>query len=220
MLNINDLCFSYTGNPPYILNNINIFIKKNTYVSILGKNGSCKSTLIKLIAGLLKPCKGNIKINTTNVGYVPQRGENFNSDFPITVYEILKYHMEALKLTDSLLIDKYLEYVGMLKFKNKLIGNLSGGQQQKVFIAKALIGNPELLLLDEPSTGIDIKSQSEIYSLIKKLHIEKNITVISIEHNIKAALNNSSHIIYLENACSNMYTIDEYKNLINKVQLA
>lgn len=219
MIKIQNLNFSYTGDTPYIIKNINLNINKGTYTSVIGENGSCKSTLVKLMLNLLKPCKGSINIDTKKIGYVPQRIDNFNSQFPITVNEILKCHMNILKIKNKNIIDKSLDSVGMLSFKNNLIGNLSGGQQQKVFIARALIGEPELLILDEPSTGVDIKSQNEIYSFIKSLNINKKITVISVEHNMEAALKNSSHIIKMEEGTALLYTAIDYKKIFNFTNL-
>ncbi|AGK99103.1 metal ABC transporter ATP-binding protein [Clostridium pasteurianum] len=210
MIEIKNLCFSYTKSLPYILNNINLNIKKGCYISILGENGSGKSTLMKLILNLLKPTIGTIDISTKKIGYVPQLLENFNSSFPITVGEILKCHRSALKIKNSKCIDETLSIVKMNSFKNNLIGELSGGQKQKVFIAKALMGEPELMILDEPSTGIDIKSQSEIYSFVKNLNKEKGITILSVEHNLQAAIENSTHIFKMDKGNGCLLTINDY----------
>lgn len=215
MINIKELTFSYTGGAPYLLDKLNINILEGSYVSVLGENGSAKTTLMKLILGLLKPLSGVISLNTDRIGYVPQRLESFNSQFPITVSEILKSHMKVLKLKNVKSIHKSLGAVGMEDFKNTLIGDMSGGQQQKIFIARALMGNPRLLVLDEPSTGIDIQSQEEIYSIIKHLNRHLSITVIAVEHNLKAALDNSTHICTMENGKAKLYTIDEYKGIID-----
>lgn len=210
MIEIKNLCFSYTKSLPYILNNINLNIKKGCYISILGENGSGKSTFIKLILNLIKPNIGTINIDAKRIGYVPQMLENFNSAFPITVAEVLKCHMSALKIRNSMCIDKILSTVKMDSFKNNLIGELSGGQKQKIFIARALIGEPELIILDEPSTGIDVKSQEEIYSFLKKLNEEKNITILSVEHNLQAAVENSTHIFKIDKGNGHLLTINDY----------
>lgn len=214
MIQIRNLIFSYTGNTPYILDKINLNIMEGSYVSILGENGSAKTTLVKLILNLLKPLSGIITLDTEKIGYVPQRVENFNSQFPITVSEMLKCHMKVLKLKNSRSILNSLEAVGMENFKNTLIGDMSGGQQQKIFIARALMGNPKLLILDEPSTGIDIQSQQEIYSIIKHLNLHLGITVLAVEHNLKAALDNSTHICLMENGSATLYPIDKYKEMV------
>lgn len=213
MITIQNLTFSYNGSPPYLIENLNLNINRGSYISILGENGSAKTTLIKLILGLLVPTKGKIKLDTSKIGYVPQRLESFNSQFPITVFEILKSHMKSLKIKGINCIDECLDSVGMSSFKKNLIGNLSGGQMQKIFIARALMGSPELLIFDEPSTGIDIQSQIEIYSLIKHLNKKHLITVVAVEHNLKAAIENSTHICAMKNSGCTMYTISEYKKL-------
>ncbi|KYH27985.1 MULTISPECIES: metal ABC transporter ATP-binding protein [Clostridium] len=211
MIHINNLCFSYTNHSPYILTDLNLVINKGDYVSILGENGSGKSTLIKLILKILKPSKGSITINTDKIGYVPQRLDSFNSQFPITVYEVLNTHRRAIGIKDMSSINKSLDKVGMRDYKNHLIGNLSGGQQQKIFIARALMGNPDLIVLDEPSTGIDIQSQKEIYELIKNLNLKLGVTVISIEHNLKAAILNSNYIFELNDGSGILRSVSEYK---------
>lgn len=210
MIEIKNLSFSYTKALPYILNNININIKKGCYISILGENGSGKSTIIKLILNLIKPTIGTIDINAKRIGYVSQMLENFNSAFPITVEEVLRCHKSALKIKDSSCIDKCLSTVKMENFKNNLIGELSGGQKQKVFISRALMGEPELIILDEPSTGIDTKSQGEIYAFLKKLNREKNITILSVEHNLQAAIENSTHIFKIDKGNGCLLTINDY----------
>lgn len=213
MINIDNLTFSYNGKTPYLIKDLCLNIGDGSYTSILGENGSSKTTLIKLILGLLKPVKGKIKLNTNKIGYVPQKLESFNSQFPITVFEVLKTHMKVLRIRDVDTIDECLKSVGMDNFKKSLIGNLSGGQMQKIFIARALMGNPKLLIFDEPSTGIDITSQKEIYSLIIHLNKHHHITVIAVEHNLNAAINNSTHIYKMDSGNFKMYTISEYKKL-------
>jgi len=214
MIQIKNLTFSYTGSSPYVLNKINLDISRGSYVSILGENGSAKTTLLKLLLNLLKPSSGVITLDTNKIGYVPQRVESFNSQFPITVSEMLKCHMKVLKLKSSKSVLNSLDSVGMENFKNSLIGDMSGGQQQKIFIARALMGNPKLIVLDEPSTGIDVQSQREIYSIIKHLNLHLGITVIAVEHNLKAALDNSTHICMMEIGTATLYTIDEYRKII------
>lgn len=211
MINIKDLTFSYTNTQPYLLDNINLHIEAGSYVSILGENGSAKSTLIKLILKLLKPQSGSIALNTDIVGYVPQRMESYNSQFPITVYEMLQCHLKTLKLKDKSLITDCLEKVNMLQYKNFLIGNLSGGQQQKIFISRAIMSTPDLIVLDEPSTGVDIPSQEDIYNLLKEMNRKHHVTIVSVEHNLNAALENSTHIYKLERGKGTLFTVEEWR---------
>lgn len=213
MINIKNLCFSYVKGTK-LLENINLIIPKGAYLSVVGENGSCKSTLVKLILKLLKPDSGSIELNCSRVSYVPQRLDNFNPDFPLTVKELLTAHCKTLKIHDTNAIDNSLKHVGMIEFKDSLIGNLSGGQQQKVFIARALIGNPDLIILDEPSTGIDEKSQQEIYPLLQNLNQTYNKTIISVEHNTKIALKYSTHILKVDSGKVKLFTKDEYNDYL------
>lgn len=210
MIDIKNLCFSYTNKPPYILNDISLNLPQGIYLSIVGENGSCKTTLIKLILGLLKPTSGSIEIDSNSIGYVPQRLDSFNSQFPITVKEVLSCHKKTLK-NNSIDIDSILKDVNMLDFKNRLLGMLSGGQQQRVLIARALMGNPDIIILDEPSTGVDENNQKEIYNILRKLNKENKKTIISIEHNLDIAINNSTHILKIENASTRLFTVNEFK---------
>ncbi|MEG1003388.1 metal ABC transporter ATP-binding protein [Clostridium sp.] len=210
MINITNLTFSYTNKPPYLIDNVSLDIPKGAYVSVVGENGSCKTTLVKLILGLLKPTSGTIDVKANGIAYVPQKIESFNSQFPISVYEILKTHGKSIGVKNKNEINKALEKVNMLNFINTLIGNLSGGQQQRVFIARALMGNPELIILDEPSTGVDSKSQLSVYSLLHRLNVENGKTIISVEHNVSLALNYSTHIIEVISGTPTLYTKNEY----------
>ncbi|GAA0077524.1 metal ABC transporter ATP-binding protein [Clostridium sp. CTA-5] len=219
MININNLSFSYTNKCKPLLQNINIKIPDGIYLSILGENGSCKSTLIKLILGLLKPTSGSINLDFNNISYVPQRLDSFNSQFPITINEILSIHAKTMGIKNQTKINEALKKVNMENFKNNLIGNLSGGQQQRIFIARALIGNPDLIILDEPSTGVDEKNQNEIYPLLKSLNKDFGKTIISVEHNTKIAIKYSTHILKIHNGTLNLYTTDEFvKHLKNEKQ--
>lgn len=217
MIKINDMSFRYEKNSPVVLSHVNLDISDGVYLSVIGENGSCKTTLIKLILGLLSPNSGSININTKNIGYVPQRVDSFNSQFPISVYEILKVHAKALKLDIKASIDYVLNKVNMTEFKDNLIGNLSGGQRQRVFIARALMGNPDLIILDEPSTGVDYKNQLEIYSLLSSLNKNEKTTIISIEHNLETALKYSTHILKIDEGVVSLKNVSEFKEELQKV---
>ena len=210
MITIHDLCFSYIRNHPFLLRDLNLIIHKGDYISILGDNGSGKSTFIKLILGLLTPTKGIILNEFSRSAYVPQRFENLNVQFPITVYEILNCYRKPLNMKDPDCIPYYLDLVKMTNFRDSLIGTLSGGQCQKILIARSLMGNPDLLILDEPSNGVDLKSQHEIYSLIKFLNEMQKITVISVEHNLKAAIDHSTFIYHLSQGSGHLCSPKEY----------
>ena len=209
MITIKNLSFSYTkGND--LLKGINLHIPKGIYLSILGENGSCKSTLIKLILGILKPDSGLITLASNKISYVSQKLDNFNAEFPITVKEVLSCHAKTVGIKNSKSIQDSLQKVNMNEFSNNLIGNLSGGQQQRIFIARALLGNPDLIILDEPSTGVDEKSQSEIYPLLQTLNKDLGKTIISVEHNTKIALKYSTHILKIENGTLKLFAKEDF----------
>ena len=209
MITIKNLSFSYTkGND--LLKDINLHIPKGIYLSILGENGSCKSTLVKLILGILKPDCGLITLASNKISYVTQRLDNFNAEFPITVKEVLSCHAKTVGIKNSKSVLESLHKVNMCEFSNNLIGNLSGGQQQRIFIARALLGNPDLIILDEPSTGVDEKSQSEIYPLLQSLNQNLGKTIISVEHNTKIALKYSTHILKIENGTLKLFTKEDF----------
>ncbi len=210
MIKAENLFFSYSGLPPFILDGINLEIRNGEYVSVVGENGSGKSTLMRLILKFMKPTRGSILSQAKRIGYVPQKNDFSNSNFPITVYEMLNSYRRLLKLKSKDMIAEKLEQVGMTDFAGALMGTLSGGQSQKILIARALMGNPELLLLDEPSTGVDRNSQREIYGLLKKLNEEKGITIVSVEHNLEAAVTNSTLIYHLQGGQGHLCTPQQY----------
>lgn len=216
MVTIEHLSFSYTGTLPFVLEDINLEVQNGSYLSILGDNGSGKTTLIRLLLGFLKPTRGSMSIDTRLIGYVPQIKDFTNSNFPITVYEVLYSYLKLMKHKDKTEITEALRLTGMEGFKSSLIGNLSGGQLQKIMISRALMGYPELLILDEPSTGVDIDSQKEIYALLKALCREQKITILAVEHNLDAVIANSTQIFHLQNGhghlCSPELYAAEYLN--------
>ena len=191
-----NISFKY-GNS-IILEKCNFAIDKGDFSVIIGANGSGKSTLLKICLGLLNPQNGEIELfgkpikefkDWDKIGYVSQRIDAFNKGFPATVEEVIKaplYAKSKLFNRDKKLIDglanKALDIVGMQDYNDRLIGRLSVGQQQRVFIAKALINNPVMVFMDEPTAGIDNKSEKEFYNLLNELSNEKGITIIMVTH--------------------------------------
>lgn len=210
MIKTENLFFSYSGSPPYVLDGINLEIGNGEYISVVGENGSGKSTLIRLILNLIKPVKGTLRTQAGRIGYVPQKKDFFNSDFPITVYEALNSYGKLLGVRNKGAIMEKLELLGMSGYKDKLMGTLSGGQNQKILLARALLGNPDLLVLDEPSTGVDMNSQKEIYGFLNKLNRENGITIVSVEHNLDAAVSNSTLIYHLLEGQGHLCTPRQY----------
>lgn len=220
MIKAENLSFSYTGSLPFVLDKINFDIKDGEYISVVGENGCGKSTLMRLILKFLKPTHGSIVSQAKRIGYVPQKNDFTNSGFPITVYEMLNSYRRLLKIKDKDVIIEKLKQVGLSDFSSALMGTLSGGQNQKALIARALMGSPDLLILDEPSTGVDIDSQKDIYGLVKKLNVENRITILSVEHNLDAAISNSTLIYHLAGGqghfCTPQKYVAEYLNVKEK----
>ncbi|MGX8710227.1 MAG: metal ABC transporter ATP-binding protein [bacterium] len=214
MIKAENLSFSYTGAAPFVLKGIDLNIRQGEYVSVVGENGCGKSTLMRLILKFIKPTEGTITSEARRIGYVPQKNDFSNSNFPITVYEMLNSYRKLLKIKNKDILMENLEKVGMSGFSGALMGTLSGGQTQKILIARALIGDPDLLILDEPSTGVDIGSQKEIYGFLREMNRENQITIVSVEHNLDAAVSNSTLIYHLVNGqghlCSPKQYADEY----------
>lgn len=210
MITIEHLSFSYSGLQPYILQDINIEVMEGDYISFIGENGCGKTTLMRILLGFLKPTQGSINIQTKYIGYVPQKKDFNNTNFPITVYEVMNSYRKLLKIKDKNIIMDSLKSVSMDKFKDSLIGDLSGGQTQKIFLARAMMGKPRLLILDEPSTGVDLDSQKEIYEILKTMSIKEKITVITVEHNMEAVFRNSTKVFHLKDGHGHLCNPAQY----------
>jgi zinc transport system ATP-binding protein len=185
---------SYGYNSELVLENISFKADQGDLLGIIGPNGAGKTTLFSLILGLLEGYQGKITLFNEDirnnrkalkrVGYIPQK-KNINQGFPATVEEIVSLGVPGRKTNKDVIISA-LKIVGLLEQKDKRIGELSGGQQQRVLIAKALVNEPELLILDEPTTGIDLETQDRFYTLLRNLNSERNITIILASHDLDA----------------------------------
>lgn len=222
MVYFKNVGFYYDKQTNPILTNISLHIPKGEYISVLGENGSGKTTFIKLILKLEKPTSGMINCISTNIGYVPQKKTN-RQNIPITVFEFLDAYRKLIKIKNKNRIDELLQQTDIQEKKHALVSTLSGGQLQRVLIARALIGNPDLLILDEPSSGIDLQGEQEIYALLKKLHTSGH-TIISVEHNLQAALHNSTTLFHIAKGsihpCSpNQYSAEFLNSISPKKEL-
>lgn len=208
-----DIYFGYDNN--LVLEDIELDIYKGDYMGIVGPNGSAKSTLLKLFLNILKPHRGTIELfgksmdefqEWGKIGYVAQKSNSFNTSFPATVLEVVAANLypkvglfRSIKKEHLKQVEKSLSIVGMEEYKNRLIGNLSGGQQQRVFIARTLVSSPELIFLDEPTVGIDSKSQEEFYNLMKRLNKDFKITLVMVSHDIQTIKENVNKVAYMGN---------------------
>ena len=193
VIKICDLDFSYGG--PTILENIQLDIEAKEFVGMVGPNGSGKTTLLKIILGLLKPDKGSVKVlgipphlSVKEIGYMPQFTP-FSRSFPITVEETVLMgrlgktsKIGLFSKSDKELAAESMEAVEVINLRKRPIGSLSGGQLQRVLIARALTCNPEIMILDEPTANVDMKVEKDIFDLLKKLN--EKITIIVVTHDI------------------------------------
>lgn len=193
IIEISDVSFSYNGQ--IVLQDVNLRIEQQDFVAMIGPNGGGKTTLLKLMLGLLTPDKGTVRVNGETpknaspcIGYVPQH-VNINSNFPISALDVVlmgkldrKKHWAGQPPSDRKDAMSALERLNMAAHAKKKIGQLSGGQLQRVFIARALVTRPQLLLLDEPTASIDTKGQTDFFELLKELN--SDITVLVVSHDL------------------------------------
>ncbi|EJO5347999.1 ABC transporter ATP-binding protein [Clostridium botulinum] len=196
---INDIVFSYDNKK--VIKGINLKVEEGEIVSIIGPNGSGKSTLLKCINGILKPCSGNIYINSKEVlkmnpkelakiiAYVPQEtSEVFMQTIFETVLMGRKPHLKwGVREKDLKIVEEILEYMELLDLAECYIDELSGGQKQRVYIARALAQEPKILLLDEPTSSLDIKHQLEVLQVVDKISRQRNTSVIMVIHDLNLA---------------------------------
>jgi zinc transport system ATP-binding protein len=199
---VKHLYFKYENE--WVLEDISFTLKDKEFLAIIGPNGGGKTTLLKILLGFLKPSKGEVLIYSTPpkkareiIGYVPQH-TNFSLDIPITVFDIvLQGRVKKKKFfyskEDKSKAEEIMDKLGILEFKNRKIKDLSGGQRQKVLIARALVSEPKIILMDEPTSAIDPTGQKEILDLIETL----DMTRIVVSHDIKILLRNVDKIAFI-----------------------
>ncbi len=205
ILEISNLSFCYENEE--VLKGVDLKIYKNDFVAILGPNGGGKSTLVKIICGLLSPKDGfvnfkgkDISKHKLPVGYVPQ-SISFDKNFPTTVLDIvLMGRVKNIKFfryskTDKKIALDALKLVGMTDFKSRFLSELSGGQMQRVLIARALATESEILILDEPTSSVDPHNSESIYKLIDDLSQTK--TVILVTHDLSVVSNYTNKIVFI-----------------------
>jgi zinc transport system ATP-binding protein len=195
VVSIEDVWVHYDGIP--ILEGISLSVDSGDFLGIIGPNGGGKTTLLKVILGLVNPSRGKVFIlgqspekSRHHIGYVPQHNI-FDRDFPINVRDTVLMGCNGTtglirhySREDRERAEEAMKIVGMLSYQNSQIGKLSGGEQQRVFIARALVSRPKLLLLDEPTASVDSAMQTDFYELLERL--KKEITIIMVSHDISA----------------------------------
>jgi len=220
LLEIKDLSAGYENQ--VVLENVSLDIFSNDFIGVIGPNGGGKTTLIKTILGLIKPISGevNLLINKTNVGYLPQVNQ-IDKRFPISVFDVVRSGKANTALFSSFHKNRQekekaellLQEMGISHLRNKSIGELSGGQMQRVFLCRALMNEPELLVLDEPSTYVDNNFEGELYLKLKELN--DRMAILLISHDV-----GTISFFVKTIACVNRNLHHHPSNIISEEQLA
>ncbi len=218
LLELRELCAAY--DQELVLKDVNLSIWKNDFLGIIGPNGGGKTTLLKLMLGLLKPSSGKlIKCRKSlKTGYLPQINP-IDKKFPITVNEVVlsglmstKKLLQRYNASDKEKAESLLQEMNMHSFKHKNIGELSGGQLQRVLLCRAIISNPDLLILDEPDTYVDTNFEGELY---EKLHqLNNRMAIVVVSHDVGTIC---SHVKTI--ACVNKTLCYHDSNIISQEQL-
>lgn len=210
-IELNNVSFSYDHTP--VIENLTFTVRKGEYLGIIGPNGGGKTTLIKIILGLLHPTEGSVMLfgkdhhdfkEKYRIGYVPQRITQADKNFPATVFEVVRTgriarlgFFEKFAKEDILAVERAMEISGISKYRDTLVGKLSGGERQRVFIARALASEPDVLILDEPTVGVDIGAQKTFYEFLSSLNREQKLTIIFISHDVDAVSQETKTVLCL-----------------------
>lgn len=222
------MSFHFEDEP--VLENISFQVNAGDFAMLTGENGAAKTTLLRNILGLLKPTKGSVTLSDKNrygeklvVGYIPQQVASFNEGFPSTVLELVKSGryprgkwFKKLSEEDMVHVKKSLLSVGMWEMRHKKIGELSGGQKQRISIARVFATDPDLFILDEPTTGMDVQSREEFYKLLKhnsEVH-KKGILMVTHDHEeIRQFADKHIELVRKEGSPWRCFSMDSCKEL-------
>ena len=187
-----------------VLDSVNLTLYENDFIGIVGPNGAGKTTLLKTLLGSLKPVSGIMERKSIRIGYVPQR-DVVQTLLPYTVYDIvmmgrysLKGLLEKINKDDKEIVGKSLEHVGISYIKDTNYNSLSGGQRQRTLIARALAVEPSVLILDEPTNGMDTPSHYSLLNLIRNLHDESSLTVVLVSHLLSDVANIVKRLVLMD----------------------
>ena len=204
-----------------VASGINLEVYPGDYLCIVGENGSGKSTLIKGLAGLIRPLRGQITVapalREESIGYLPQQTAA-QKDFPATVSEVVisgclkrRGFLPFYSADEKRLARKNMKKLGIDSMARRCFRELSGGQKQRVLLARALCATEKLLILDEPTTGLDPTAVAEMYQLIQKLNREDHVAVIMVSHDIMNALSQAKTVLHLKQQPLFYGTVQDYR---------
>ncbi len=198
----------FKQNDKWLVEGVSLTVEKGKIVTLIGPNGSGKSTTAKIALGIYKKIEGSVEKYTNKVGYVPQK-ISIDWTLPLRVYDFML-------LTENIkeeAIDEALTLTGVIHLKNKNLGNLSGGEFQRVLIARAISKKPELLVLDEPVQGVDYTGEIALYELIKRISDSLNCGILLISHDLHTVMTATDHVVCLNgHVCCSGTPMDVAKN--------
>lgn len=214
-----DAGLGYDNKP--LMEHFNFHVYRGDYVCVVGENGSGKSTLIKTILGLVKPVSGKIEladeIQNGAIGYLPQQTQ-MQRQFPASVMEVVlsgflnqSHHAPFYKKEEKRIALEHLRKLGIENLAKKCYGMLSGGQQQRVLLARALCAASQLLVLDEPVTGLDPMAMDTMYGSLRRLNRE-GMAIVMVTHDIQRAVSEAGHILHMNDGKYFYGTVEEYKH--------
>jgi len=215
LVQLNNAGFKQNGK--WLVEGVSLKVEKGKIVTLIGPNGSGKSTTAKIALGIYKNIEGNVVKYTNKIGYVPQK-ISIDWTLPLRVYDFM---LLTENINDNA-IDEALDLTGVIHLKNKNLGNLSGGEFQRVLIARAISKKPELLVLDEPVQGVDYTGEIALYELIKKISDSLNCGILLISHDLHTVMTATDHVVCLNgHVCCSGSPLDvarnnEYKTLFGE----
>ncbi|GFO68732.1 ABC transporter ATP-binding protein [Geomonas limicola] len=225
-LAIRNLRAGYHGSEA--LRDVTFSVNRGDYLGICGPNGSGKSTLVKVILGLVAPQAGEISLLGTpresfkewrRIGYLPQGLQFFNPHFPATVDEVIrlgrlsgKSFPRRFAREDTEAVERTMDWMGIGDIRGRMIGELSGGLRQRVLLARALVNEPELLVLDEPTTALDPETRESFYKLIYEMNRERGTTVLLVTHDTATIGKYATHLLYLDKTVIFCGDFDDFCN--------
>jgi zinc transport system ATP-binding protein len=212
VIGVESLCFQYQAIE--VLTDISFEIDAGDYVGLVGPNGSGKTTLVRAILGIARSATGKVALfgqaletfqDWHKIGYLPQKLNQFNPNFPATVREVVSLGLIARKSfprrldrADHRAVDRALERLGIADIGRKRIGELSGGQQQRVLIARAIVSDPELIILDEPTAALDPETREHFFTTLQDLNRNSRVTIILVTHDIGTIGQHANKLLYID----------------------